>query len=145
MRHSMTAAALLLIVLAVPVIAQTPATPSITPPSAPPTLVFEREVFDYPIAGRRDPFRPLNSNDTSGPLFTELTITGIVYMADSSRSIATFVDLNQKQYRMRRGDRVGNAMVQFIDKTRVVFSIEEFGMKRQESLMMSQPGQGVNK
>jgi hypothetical protein len=115
----------------------------LTPPSAPPTLVFEREVYEYQAAGRRDPFRPLNTNDTAGPLFSELTLTGIIFdAANSSRSIATFVDLSSKQYRMRRGDRIGNAVIQFVDKYRVVFSIEEFGMKRQEALTLGQPGQG---
>jgi hypothetical protein len=141
MRHSIAAAVVLLIVAAAPARSQAP-TPPPAPPTPPPTLVFEREVFEYPGGGRRDPFRPLNTNDTSGPQFSELTMTGIIYMTDSSRSMATFTDLSGKSYRLRRGDRVGNAVVQFIDKTQVVFSIEEFGMKRQEVARLSSPGQG---
>jgi hypothetical protein len=134
MRKSMTVAAMLLVAAAGSISAQAPAGAPKGAPKAAPTLVFEREVYEYPGGSRRDPFRPLTTNDTSGPLFSELTVTGIMYYTDSSRSMATIRDLSKKEYRVRRGDVIGNATVQFVDKYRVVFSVEEFGMKRQEVL-----------
>ena len=139
MNKSMIITLLLLAAAAAPALAQAPAPPP-QPPAAPPTLVFEREVFEYPVGGRRDPFKPLNTDQNTGPLFTELKLTGTIVMANPSESLATFQDLSKKQYRLRRGDRIGNATIQFIDKTRVVFSVEEFGMKRQEVLSLTRAG-----
>jgi hypothetical protein len=139
MKTQLMTAALLLMIVAPSVQAQAPAPPPRR--ATAPTLVFEREVYDYQAAGRRDPFRPLTSNDQSGPLFSELTLTGtIIDVSNTANSIAMFRDLNKKQYRLRRGDRIGNATIQYIDKTRVVFSIEEFGMKRQEVLNLTKAG-----
>lgn len=134
----------LLVAPALPAAAQAPATPPVGGPPAPePTLVFEREVYQYSAAGRRDPFRPLTSNNSGGPLFAELKLTGILYMADPSQSRVTFRDASKKQYRLRRGDTIGNATVVDIGKTRVVFSIREFGMTRTESLELKLTPEGA--
>ncbi len=140
MKGSVTVTAMLLLLLGTAAVsAQAPAAPPKR--TTAPALVFEREVYEYPAGGRRDPFRALNTNDQSGPLFTELTLTGtIIDVANQANSLAMFRDLSKKQYRLRRGDKIGNATIQFIDKTRVVFSIEEFGMKRQEVLNLSKAG-----
>ena len=128
--------ATLSVAAALPAAAQAPAAPPAAPagPTPEPQLVFEREVYQYSAAGRRDPFRPLTSDNSAGPLFAELQLTGILYSANPSQSRVTFRDSNKKQYRLRRGDSVGNATIVDIGRTRVVFSIREFGMTRTESL-----------
>jgi hypothetical protein len=148
MRHLLMSAALL--ALAAPVAAQTQA-PTASPaqppagqpaagrpatPGAPPKLVFEREVYSYPgAAGRRDPFLPLVGQNAAGPLFQDLQLRGIVYSAESpARSVASLLDASKKVHVVRRGDVVGNATVLDIGRRRVLFSVEDFGIRRQEVL-----------
>ena len=140
MKHMVNAG--LFFLFATAAAAQAPAAPP--RPPADPKLALEREVFDYPGGNRRDPFKPLTSGDTQGPLISELTLTGIFFdRANQARSIATLRDLNKKEYRVRRGDTVGNAVVQLIDSRRVVFSVKEFGMTRQEVLEIKLPKAGA--
>jgi hypothetical protein len=149
MKSTVFTAIALLVAATAPAVAQDAAPPPpaipahVGPPPPPPTLIFEREVFEYPASGRRDPFRPLNTEET-GPQFTTLILTGIIYYpGEPDKSLAAFKDGQGKPYRMHRGDRVGNATIQFIDKTQVVFSVEEFGMKRQEVLQLSSQRAGA--
>ncbi|HEX6693574.1 MAG TPA: hypothetical protein VF035_02605 [Longimicrobiales bacterium] len=131
---------------ALPVAAQAPTAPATPPQHTPePELVFEREVYQYGAAGRRDPFRPLTSDNSAGPMFAELQLTGILYSTDPSQSRVSFRDSNKKQYRLRRGDTVGNATVVDIGRTRVVFSIREFGMTRTESLELKLTPEGASR
>lgn len=98
-----------------------------------PRLVFEREVFSYPGRSRRDPFQPLTGRN-AGPLFSELTLNMIIYSDDPARSVVSVTDQSNRQYRLRRGDSVGTATVIDIGQTRVVFSVVDFGIRRQEVL-----------
>jgi len=127
----------LLLAMAAPAAAQTqpPATPPTGPP-APPKLVFEREVYTYPgAAGRRDPFLPLVGQNSGGPLFQDLQLRAILYSAESpGRSVASLMDASKKVYRVHRGDVVGNATVLDVGKRRVLFSVVDFGIRRQEVL-----------
>ena len=51
-------------------------------------MVSEREVFRYPSFQRRNPFRPLLSNE-SGPRFEQVELRGIIYdRSGSGRSVA---------------------------------------------------------
>jgi hypothetical protein len=51
-------------------------------------MVSEREVFRYPAFQRRNPFRPLLSNE-SGPRFEQVELRGIIYdRSGSGRSVA---------------------------------------------------------
>jgi len=114
-----------------------PATAVAQPPAGAeePKLVFEREVFRYPGGARRDPFRALTNADETGPMFQDLTLRMIVYSAaQPARSIVMVRDGAAKSYRLRRGDVVGNATVVDIGRYRVVFSVEDFGIRRQEVL-----------
>ena len=130
MRSLVTAIGML--VLAAPLAAQ--ATPPAGPPPKPPELRFEREVFDYDGGGRRDPFRALTSS-TEGIQLSDLTITGILLdPLDPAGSLVTLKDKNKRNYRVRRGESIGNITVVTIERTRIVVSIEEFGMKRNEVL-----------
>jgi hypothetical protein len=123
-----------------------PATPE-TPPAAmqqstDPRLVFEREVFSYPGSARRDPFMPLTGQN-AGVLFSDLKLHMILFDDDPTRSIVAVSDAANKQYRLRRGDSVGNATVVDIGRTRVVFSVSDFGIRRQEVLEMKPTGRSV--
>jgi hypothetical protein len=109
------------------------AVPAAAVERAEPKLVFEREVFDYAGRARRDPFRPLTSS-TEGPLFTDLSLHMILFSEDPRSSVVAVSDAAKKQYRLRRGDSVGNATVVDIRPARVVFSVLDFGIRRQEVL-----------
>jgi hypothetical protein len=109
------------------------ATPVVERTIAEPRLVFEREVFHYEGRVRRDPFRPLTSS-AEGPLFTDLRLHMILFSEDPAGSVVAVSDAAKKQYRLRRGDSVGNATVIDIGTARVVFSVLDFGIRRQEVL-----------
>lgn len=111
--------------------------------SAEPRLVFDREVFSYASGGRRDPFRPLTASD-DGPLFDELSVRMIVFAQDPRESIVLVQDVTGKVYRLRRGERVGNASVVDIGRSRVLFSVNEFGVYRQGVLELK-PNQGARR
>jgi hypothetical protein len=97
-------------------------------------LVFEREVFSYSAASRRDPFRSLADQDGIGPLFDDLKLRMIIHSDQPGQSVALVVDGSKKVYRLRKGDVVGNATVLDINAERVTFSVEDFGNRRQEVL-----------
>ena len=96
-------------------------------------LVFDREVYRYEAAGRRDPFKPL-TDGKSGPLFADLTLRMIVYSSVPGQSIAVLADQSKTVYRLRRGESVGNITVVDITAERVTFSVEDFGVSRREVL-----------
>jgi hypothetical protein len=132
--------ALALTAAAVPLAAQAPAPATDTSAAVapqPPKLVFEREVFDYPgAAGRRDPFRPLTGREDVGPLFQDFKLKVILYLqGNPARSVASIQD-GRKLHRVRRGDVIGNATVLDIGPQRVLFSVEDFGLRRQEVLQL---------
>lgn len=110
-----------------------------------PKLVFEREVYSYPGAsGRRDPFRPLTGRNDAGPLFSDLKLRMILYIqANPARSVASIEDDSRKIHRVRRGDVIGNATVVDIGPQRVLFSVEDFGVRRQEVLQLKTNREGA--
>ncbi|HSJ12824.1 MAG TPA: hypothetical protein VK939_00325 [Longimicrobiales bacterium] len=117
-----------------PAPAEPPAEAAVPGTDAEPRLVFEREVFAYPASTRRDPFRPLTSAD-SGPLFQDLQLRMILFSRQNpGRSVALIQDGARKTHRLRRGDAVGSATVVDIGPRRVLFSVVEFGVRRQEVL-----------
>lgn len=128
------------VLAAAPAAAQQP-----TPPDSAgePRLVFDREVFSYSAGGRRDPFRPLTASE-DGPLFEELRLRMIVFARDPRESLVMVQDATDKVHRLRRGDRVGNATVVDIGRTRVLFSVNEFGVYRQGVLELK-PTQGASR
>ncbi|MGQ0560987.1 MAG: hypothetical protein ACT443_03830 [Gemmatimonadota bacterium] len=138
-------AVLLLIGSGAPMFAQQPAATSNAPPGqvAEPKLVFDREVFGYPGSGRRDPFKPLVGRESLGPLFDDLKIRGIIYSNDPTRSIVLIQDGAKRQYRLKRGDVVGNARVVEIRPLGVRFAVENFGMIRYEVLEVRRGAAGL--
>jgi hypothetical protein len=136
-RMRMTLLGVALLGLAAPAAGQTqPATSPRPDSAATPRLVFEREAYTYPgAAGRRDPFLPLVGRNAAGPQFQDLQLRMIIFSAESpARSVASIVDATKKVYRVRRGDVVGNATVLDVGPRRVLFSVEDFGIRRQEVL-----------
>jgi hypothetical protein len=127
-----------LVALVAPASAQTQPPTSPTADTGSPKLVFEREAYAYPgAAGRRDPFMPLTGANETGPLFQDLQLRMILYSAASpARSVASVVDANRKVYRVKRGDVVGNATVLDVGPRRVLFSVVDFGVRRQEVLQL---------
>ncbi|HEX7052126.1 MAG TPA: hypothetical protein VF188_18100 [Longimicrobiales bacterium] len=98
-----------------------------------PQLKFEREFFSYPTTQRRDPFRSLAKRTGLGPRFEELVLKGIIY-SEEAPSVALLADGAGHIYRVRRGDRVGNARVLEIRELRVLFAVEDFGVIHQDQL-----------
>ena len=105
-------------------------------------LKFEREVYVFPMDGRRDPFTPLLGRNSIGPRFDELQLRGIIYSPEPARSVALIVDATGKIHRLRRGDRIGDIRVVEVAPRRVVVSVETFGRARQEILELKRKGEG---
>lgn len=101
------------------------------------TEVYEREVFTYPRANRRDPFRPLTAGTRIGPRFEDLELSGVLF-APEVGSVATLRDVKTgKRYRTREGDSLGGIRVVSIREDEVDFTITSFGVSRQETLRVS--------
>ncbi len=129
-----------------------------TPPQerAATELVFERELFTYPSVTRRNPFRPLVSGDSGGPVFESLTLMGIVYSQDPSLSLATLstytLSVAQdgtvsttgegESYYMKVGQTIGNITVVEINKESVVVEVEEFGLTDRKTMYLLNRRQG---
>jgi hypothetical protein len=97
-----------------------------------------REVFTYVDAGRRDPFFSLILTEDLRPLLSDLKLVGVLYEASGQRSVAIFRDLaTNAQYRVQTGMALGRMRVAQIKRKGVIFTIDEFGLSRQDSLMLS--------
>jgi hypothetical protein len=100
------------------------------------TLV--REVFAYEGAGR-DPFISLLKSGDIRPLLADLRLVGIYYdQRYPVRSVAVLRDeTNGKRYRAKPGDIMGRLKVTEIRPREIVFTVQEFGFERQESLQLA--------
>lgn len=99
-------------------------------------LSFDREVYNYVADGRRDPFQSLMATGELRPLITDLRLVAVAYDANGG-SVAVLRDLGtNEQYRVRAGQQLGRMRVAAIQPKKVVFTIEEFGYSRQESLAL---------
>jgi len=94
-----------------------------------------RETFTY-AGGARDPFMSLITEDKVGPEFNDLLLVGIYLdLRHASNSLAVLRDkTNQKRYKLRVGDRLGRLKVAQIRQADVVFTVEDIGFERQETL-----------
>jgi len=104
--------------------------------TAPPTLV--REVYSYE-GGGRDPFLSLLKSGDIRPLLSDLKLVGIYYDGRfTARSVAVLRDVtNNKIYRVKPGDIIGRLKVTSIRPREIVFTVQEFGFERQESLQLA--------
>jgi hypothetical protein len=97
-----------------------------------------REEFAYEGAGR-DPFVSLLKSGDIRPLLSDLKLVGIYYdQRYPVRSVAVMRDMtNGKRYRAKTGDIVGRLRVTEIRPREIVFTVQEFGFERQESLQLA--------
>jgi hypothetical protein len=96
-----------------------------------------REVYDYTGAGHRDPFYSLILTDDLRPLISDLRLVGILYQS-AGRAVAVMRDVQTNaQYRVANGGTLGRMRVPQIRPRAVLFSIDEFGLSRQDSLVWS--------
>lgn len=104
--------------------------------AAAPVLV--REVFSYE-GGGRDPFMSLLRSGDIRPLLSDLRLVGIYYDARyPARSVAVLRDVtNNKIYRVKPGNIIGRLKTTTIRPREIVFTVQEFGFERQESLQLA--------
>lgn len=99
--------------------------------------VIMREVFDYDAEGRRDPFFSLLSTAELRPTVADLRLIGILYDPSGRRSVVTLRDITTNtRYQVTTGTTLGRMKVVLIKPKAVFFSIEEFGLNRQDSLVL---------
>jgi hypothetical protein len=96
-----------------------------------------REVFTYDPDARRDPFFSLILTEDLRPLLSDLKLVGILYEASGRRSVAIMRDiLTNAQYRVNAGMTLGRMRVAQIKPRAVIFTIDEFGINRLDSLVL---------
>lgn len=97
-----------------------------------------RQVYTYETGGRRDPFASLLSSQDLRPAVTDLRLVGIAFdESGRGRSIAVMRESGTNvQYRVTVGSTLGRMRVALITRRAVIFSIEEFGLNRQDSLVL---------
>jgi hypothetical protein len=96
-----------------------------------------REMYGYDAVGSRDPFYSLILTDDLRPLLGDLKLVGILYQ-NSGRAVAVMRDVQTNaQYRVANGGTLGRMRVTQIRPRAVLFSIDEFGLSRQDSLVWS--------
>ena len=96
-----------------------------------------REVYDYESGGRRDPFISLLMSPELRPTVADLRLVGVLYDESGRRPVAIMRDiLTNTQYRVTTGMALGRLRVALIKRRAVIFNIEEFGLNRQDSLVL---------
>lgn len=96
-----------------------------------------RETFAYGGASR-DPFASLIKSAHAGPEIADLQLVGIYEdLRYSGNSIAVLREKTSgKRYKLRQGEQVGRLRVTQIRPKDVVFTIQDFGYERQETLSL---------
>jgi hypothetical protein len=95
-----------------------------------------RESFDYTRDTRRDPFVSLMTTSDLRPTLTDLRLTGILYDLSGRRPVAILRDVAGGQWRVTTGMTLGRMRVAQIKPKTIIFTIEEFGFNRQDSLSL---------
>ena len=104
------------------------------------SAIIMREAFVYRPEGRRDPFISLLSTSELRPTMSDLKLSSIIFDASGRHSLAILRDIGTtEQYRVTTGSVLGRMRVAAIRPRVIVFSIDEFGMNRQDSLMLGDP------
>jgi hypothetical protein len=100
--------------------------------------VLVREVFSYE-GGGRDPFLSLLKSGDIRPLLSDLRLVGVYYDGRyPARSVAVLRDVtNSKVYRVKPGNIIGRLKATTIRPREIVFTVQEFGFERQESLQLA--------
>ncbi len=100
-----------------------------------------REQYSYE-GGGRDPFRSLMRADSDmRPLIADLKLVAVIYDTRyPARSVAVLRDVtNGRRYRVKAGEIVGRLKVTQIRPREIVFTVQEFGFERQETLALRKP------
>lgn len=105
-------------------------------PDTVPSFVM-REVFGYDRTGTRDPFVSLLGTSELRPVLSDLHLIGVLYDVSGRRSVAIMRDQTDKLYRATVGQTLGRMRVAQIKPRAVIFTIEEFGFNRQDSLVLA--------
>lgn len=115
--------------------ATAPATDSAA--AAPSETSVLRETFTYGGASR-DPFASLIKSAHAGPEFADLQLVAIYEdLRYSGNSVAVLRDKTTgKRYKLRQGEQIGRLRVTRVRSKDVVFTIEDFGYERQETLSL---------
>lgn len=97
-----------------------------------------REIYSYSSAGRRDPFVSLMSTGELRPFLADLSLLGVIYDTETPRrSVAILADgSNGQTYRVMVGTVLGRMKVAKIGQQDITFAVDEFGMSRQQVLVM---------
>ena len=107
-------------------------------PAPDPANAIMREVFEYGIQGRRDPFFSLLSTGDLRPMLSDLRLTTILYDLSGRRPVAVMNDVTTNlQYRVTTGMMLGRMRVTQIRPRKVIFAIDEFGFSRADSLVLA--------
>ncbi|HTC23373.1 MAG TPA: hypothetical protein VK688_03370 [Gemmatimonadales bacterium] len=96
-----------------------------------------RETFAYGGASR-DPFASLIKTAHAGPELVDLQLVGIYEdLRYSGNSIAVLREKSTgKRYKLRAGEQIGRLRVMQVRSKDVVFTIQDFGYERQETLSL---------
>jgi hypothetical protein len=96
-----------------------------------------RETFSYAGASR-DPFASVVSQGTSGPDLADMILVTVIADQRSARNSVAILREKQgpRRWRVKVGDRIGNATVSLITVHDVTFSVQDFGFERQETLSL---------
>jgi hypothetical protein len=97
-----------------------------------------RETFAYGGAPR-DPFASLIKSAHAGPELGDLQLVGIYEdLRYSGNSIAVLREKTKdgKRHKLRVGDQIGRLRVTQIRPKEVVFTVQDFGYERQETLSL---------
>lgn len=97
---------------------------------------MRREVFEYPAAGRRDPFEPLSAGDELGPRFEDLRLAGVIFSPERG-SVAVLVDqATSRRFRVWEGDVIGGARLVRVGPDQAEFQVTMFGVSRRDTLRL---------
>lgn len=96
-----------------------------------------RETFSY-SGGTRDPFASLFNLALAGPEIQDLELVGIYLDPDHpGNSVALLRERTTgRPHKLRAGDQLGRARVTQIRRMDIVFTIEDFGFERQETISL---------
>ncbi|MFN0178427.1 MAG: hypothetical protein ACKVZ0_06470 [Gemmatimonadales bacterium] len=97
----------------------------------------DRESFAY-TGGSRDPFASLLKSTRLGPELPDLILVAIYY--DTRNPGSSVVVMREKvggrKYSLKPGDRLGRLRVSSVRPKDVVFTIDDFGTERQETVSL---------
>ena len=105
---------------------------------------LDREVFVYPGGDRRDPFRQLLPEDSTGPRFEELRLIGLIHSPDPRVSVALVAlstasapaptGIGEQIFRLRQDVVLGDVRVVRVEQEYLIVEVSRFGMEERLEL-----------